>query len=119
MKKGYLILLVFVSVISFSSCSSDDDNPSLNVFNGDWNGTFSGDNSGTWSVNISSQGVIDGFADGLKVTGTVSSQGDFDATVGDVSGGSKFTGRLQGNQGSGVWSNVSTNESGTWEGMMQ
>ena len=119
MKKVSLILCVITCVITMSSCSNDDDNTGQNIFNGEWSGTYSGDSSGSWTVNISSQGVIDGFADGLKVTGTVSSQGDFDATVGDVSGGSKFTGVLNGNQGSGTWSNATTNESGTWQGMRQ
>ena len=51
-KQAVIIALLIVTAFSVVSCDSDD-NTTVNPyaqFQGNWNGTFSGDDEGTWKI---------------------------------------------------------------------
>jgi len=106
------------------SCSSnDDDDQQKSEFQGEWAGTFTGNQeSGSWSANIDSDGNVTGtttstvYNTTLQLNGKVSPGGSFNATAGTASNGAKFTGNLQGGTGSGSWVNELAGISGTWNG---
>lgn len=118
MKK--LLLLTFVFIL-FTCCGGDDDTTN-SVFQGEWSGTFSGDDNGTWTASINSNGDVSGtsystiFNDNYSLEGSVSSSGQFQATIGTTSGGAVFTGQFNGNSGSGMWVNTGAMMSGSWSG---
>ena len=114
-----LLMLLFFSIFS---CSKDDDDSKPLDLAGNWNGTFTGDVSGTWEATISESGIVTGTA---KVTspsiqsnlnGNVSSDGKFTATVGTTSLGYNFDGQLNGKSGDGTWKSSSKTQTGTWSG---
>ena len=119
MKK--LLLLTFVFIL-FTSCGGDDDNTTNSVFQGEWSGTFSGDDNGTWTASINSNGAVDGaaysttFSDNYSLEGSVSSSGQFQATFGTSSVGGVFTGLLNGNSAIGTWVNTGAMMNGSWSG---
>ena len=120
--KKLLYTLLAVSLI-FSACKKEEDNAS-SQFSGSWTGTYSGDDSGVWAATISSTGNINGSAtnslgDNQTLSGSVTTNGSFSATVGTGTLGSNFVGQFSGNSGSGTWSNSSVGFTGTWEGDKQ
>lgn len=125
MKK--LSLLLVAAVVLMSACKKDKGDD-VSVFEGYWSGQFTGDDQGTWSVTISEDGAISGTGqtNGSSATftmqGSVSGDGSFKATIGTVSTGSEFTGKLTGEgTASGTWKNTALNpvRTGTWTGMRQ
>jgi len=93
------------------------------AFTGQWDGTFSGDDNGIFSVNINSNGQISGsgystnWGESFSLTGSVNSDGSFNA--GNASTGATFTGTIMGNNLTGNWNNPATSESGTFAGSKQ
>lgn len=87
---------------------------------GVWMGTFSGDDSGSFTITVDTSGDITGSgtsaaAGVFDVVGAVSPVGDLVATGGGTSDGSTFTGTLSPTgTGSGTWENQFFGESGTW-----
>lgn len=91
---------------------------------GYYEGTFSGDDSGTWSMTVDAIGNITG--DGISVSGdaftlagSVSSSGDAnaDAAVGGTSTGAKYSGTLtRDGSFSGTWLNTTFAEAGSFSG---
>src|SRR5690554_6969071 len=90
----YLVTALIAISTSFISCSkdSDDDNggDDTSAFAGVWSGTFTGDDTGTFQVNINSKGSITGnlvstlTGETATISGTVSSDGDFSASIGST-----------------------------------
>jgi hypothetical protein len=117
---------IFYSILALTlmTCSgSDSDNVTNGSdYQGNWSGTFSGDDSGTWTASINSVGEVSGialsttFSDTYALEGSVSASGQFQATLGTSSAGGVFTGQLGSNSGSGTWVNETAMMSGSWSG---
>ena len=121
MKK--LIYLLLAIGISFTSCTKSGGDGGTNdcQFTGNWSGTYTGDESGTLygtisaSCSVSGSVIRTGSAESYPASGSVTSSGNFSATVGSVSTGAVFEGQLSGNTGSGTWTNLAENWTGTWQ----
>lgn len=120
------VLLLSIAIV-LSSCSSNDDNVleeefSLIEIAGPWSGTFSGGDSGTYAVVVSTDGKVTGtaFSNDLQQTltlnGTIDDDGNLDAVVGSAANGASFTGKFRATTSSGTWRNPNLNLNGTWEG---
>ncbi|KPM33376.1 Hypothetical protein I595_279 [Croceitalea dokdonensis DOKDO 023] len=114
-----VLLLLFLN----TSCSEDDEaeeiRPSLT---GSWSGTYSGDDRGNWTVNVSSTGNVSGTAtssftqDSADITGKVSDTGNLSATIG-ITDDHEFFGQLgENNEASGTWIDTQRDQNGTWTG---
>ena len=121
--KNLIYLFLAVTIVACSGGGDDDTNNTTNSeFQGEWSGTFSGDDNGTWTAGISSNGDVSGtaysttFADNYSLEGSVSSSGQFQATFGTSSVGGEFIGQLNGNSGSGTWVNTGAMMNGSWSG---
>ena len=121
MKKTiYLLLVIGISLVSCNKSGGDGGIDDCQ-FTGNWSGTYSGDESGTLYGIISATCVVSGdvIPAGSTFTypanGSVTSGGNFSATVGSVSTGAVFEGQLSGNNGSGTWTNSAENWTGTWQ----
>lgn len=125
------IFLLFTAVCSLTivSCSEDDQDVVQNpyeVFAGTWQGTFSGDDHGTWTANINNQGEVSGtvHSEGYDITftlsGTVNELGVLEAHYNYQSSGlmpgGNFNGTLTSNTGNGQWDSPNDAMNGTWEG---
>lgn len=103
--------------------SLDDGGGDASVFAGQWEGTYTGDDSGIFSVTINNNGQINGngystnWEETFTLSGTVNSDGSFNA--GNTSTGATFTGTIIGNNLTGNWNNPTTDESGTFVGQKQ
>ncbi len=96
----------------------------VDIFNveGEYRGSFSGGDSGVWTVNIDDSGVVTGNGvsvqdGGFTIQGTVEGQGVLRFTAGTTSIGGEFTGSI-GFDGriSGNWVNNFWNQSGSFSG---
>ncbi|OAQ42114.1 hypothetical protein A5893_03085 [Pedobacter psychrophilus] len=123
MKKILSITLLACLVLTLFSCSKKDDTTSTSVYQGNWIGTYSGNNDrGVFSIVVSSTGSISGnttstpYSQSFDVKGSVSNSGQFTATAGSSSSGSTFTGQMSSTTATGTWSNTSLGFSGTWTG---
>ncbi|MCP9766876.1 hypothetical protein EGI22_03080 [Lacihabitans sp. LS3-19] len=117
--------LLFLFLLSFFlfSCEKDETTDYRALAAGEWEGTFKGDDMGTWTMNIKSDGSLTG---GLLSTnvpgitfpgkGTVSVDGDILADIQVTSTTSSMTGKIDGNNMSGTWSNAIYGIGGTWSG---
>lgn len=119
------LLSVFTCLIlaALLSCNQDDEPESAKQYKGNWTGNYTGaEDNGTWEVFIGEDGNIAGTATSLvlsatyNLTGTVSAEGDFNATAGSATTGTTFKGTLTANSGQGTWENSATGNSGTWTG---
>ena len=129
-------LLIMASCILMASllvsCESDDgedggattSSVAENPFAGNYSGTFSGGDTGTWSMKVASNGGINGRArstvDGNSstISGSLNNDGRFTAAVGGgTSDGSTWSGRasLDGSI-SGTWKSTIWNLSGSFSG---
>lgn len=122
-----IVLAVFLVFTSACSLGEDDDEEpeSVERFQGIWEGTYEGAvEQGTWTAVIDNKGNIKGtvFSTTLSVTfelsGLVTSDGDFNATAGSTTTGSRFQGSLDANSGlgQGTWENEASGQSGNWTG---
>ncbi|MFS4446917.1 hypothetical protein [Maribacter sp. 2307UL18-2] len=123
MKKTAIKLSIFIVMSMLVTACSNDNDEVINVpFAGEWSGTFSGGDSGTWSITISNSGSVSGevFSANLQgfldINGKVDTSGDFRATAGSAANGATYTGTFTENSGSGEWENSADQISGTWEG---
>lgn len=121
MKKLLLLTLAF----TLFACSGGDDlnNSATNsVFQGEWSGTFSGDDNGTWTGTVDENGNIIGvaisttFNDTYTASGTFSSDGNVSITVGSVDTGALFEGQATSNTVTGTWVNSGAMMNGIWSG---
>lgn len=93
------------------------------AYAGDWSGTFTGDDTGTFDVTINANGTITGsgysnsYSETFSLSGSINSNGQFSA--GSTSTGASFTGTVSGNSMSGNWNNTNTGDSGTFSGTKQ
>lgn len=122
MKK--LIFLPVLLVILFNtSCSNDEEGEEINAnLVGSWSGTYSGDDRGIWTVNVSSSGNVTGTAtssftqDSADINGRVSDNGALSATAGS-SEERTFVGQLgDDNEAGGTWVDERRDQNGTWTG---
>jgi hypothetical protein len=120
------MLNIFTMPFLIVSCNNDDEPGGVELYQGTWNGTYSGDvDNGTWSVQINEIGGISGTATSTVMsmdyglTGTVNSEGEFFATTGTATTGTTFTGELTATNGQGTWENNQSGLSGTWSGNKQ
>ncbi len=120
--KKVLLLALAIIFTGLSSCKDDE----YKAYKGTWSGTYSGGDSGKWTVNIDDDGGITGVArpDSLSnftfdVTGSVSTSGELTAQVNIIISTLDFTGTLSGNSANGVWKNQGQNIEGTWTGTRQ
>lgn len=121
-------LVVILTAVFMLSCSSDDDNSTNSTaipteIVGNWSGTFSGDDNGSWNINVSTTGIVSGsgysttFLESYVFDGTVNSSGSITATVGTADTGATFVGVLNTNGTcSGTWDNQDLVMNGTWQG---
>ena len=125
----FSLILLTISTFLFA-CSDDDDNNDNNVnvfeqFQGNWEGTYSGGDNGTWTATIDDAGVVSGSASSITLSqnydlnGTVSESGIFTATVGTATSGATFTGQITDYTVSGTWINEGASLGGSWEGTAQ
>jgi len=126
MKKIKFILLLFIGIVTLSCSSEFGELDPDSEFIGNWAGEFTGDiDSGKWTMTVIVDGTISGLAisditeNNYKIEGKVSRKGDLKLTVGTVSGGSIFTGKIENGIIGGEWSNESQGLSGTWSGTKQ
>ena len=121
MKKLLLLTLAFTL---FACSGGDDDNNSTtnSVFQGEWSGTFSGDDNGTWTGTVDENGNLIGVAISTTfnvtytASGTFSSDGNISITVGSVDTGALFEGQATSNTAIGTWVNTGAMMNGSWSG---
>lgn len=119
MKKFFLLLLMtFLSI----GCSSDDE--TIYDYIGTWSGTYEGSDKGVWNIVVASDGKVKGTMhsdtnnENYNISGTVTTSGELNASVGLPSDGS-FKGALTPDKkGNGNWTNAVPKpaRSGTWKG---
>lgn len=98
---------IFVMFLSFITISCSKDSSSNNIpgsYVGDWAGTYSGDDSGSWTATIDSKGVLTGETEDGFVKGSVDASGKW--TAGIESTGVSFTGQINGTTISGTWKDI-------------
>ena len=86
------------------------------LFAGDWTGTYSGGDTGTWDLTVDSEGVINGTARGLmfgdlNVTGTIKSDGEVIMTGDGLLNGGALTVSYEGQADMATRTMI-----GTWSG---
>lgn len=122
MKKLFFLPLLVITLI-ITSCSEDEQGEEINTeLIGNWAGTYTGDDRGVWTVNVSSTGNVTGTAtssftqDSANITGRVSDNGTLSATIGS-SEEREFVGQLgENNEASGTWVDSRRDQNGTWTG---
>lgn len=118
--KNKLLFLCVIALIVVSSCKKAEKGDDIIDYSGQWEGTFSGEDNGTFSVTINSQNQLSGsgystnWSESFSLTGTVQVDGTFNA--GNASTGAVFAGTINGSNLAGNWNNQSTSESGTFKG---
>lgn len=126
-KLNSLVLIALLCVGTFiSSCKKDDDEPAKteNAYKGSWEGTFTGDDAGTWTATISGSGAITGSVKSnnlpgtsFPVSGSVSSAGKFEAVTIIMGDSVVFTGDGSGGSvAAGLWENANAGLVGIWSG---
>lgn len=119
MKINKFILALFaISTILFS-CKKEP----YKDYEGNWSGTYAGDDTGSWNINIDEDGKVSGTAVSDSIpfftmsgSGQISKSGDLSTTVSFFGTTIEFSGKASGNTMSGTWSYVGENFSGTWTG---
>ncbi|MBA5792132.1 hypothetical protein H1R17_04395 [Flavobacterium sp. xlx-214] len=128
MKKHFLTICILSALtFGFVSCDSKDDDTkqenTINNFVGNWSGTFSGEDAGTWSMKVQETGKVTGTlkysSDNveLDLQGRVSENGTVTATThyGTMDIGI-FNGTMKANTASGIWTDTDADTEGTWKG---
>ena len=118
-----IFLLIFLLVFVGSSCSNDEEGETINAnLVGSWSGTYTGDDRGVWTVNVSASGNVSGTAtstfasESAAITGSVSGSGVLSATLGN-SENREFVGQLgEDNAANGTWVDTQRDQNGTWVG---
>lgn len=125
LKQTFITVFLILGLLSLVSCDSDD-NTTVNPyaqFQGNWSGTFSGDDEGIWRVTIDENGVATGTLESntmfapFDLEGQVSANGEVSAEYYDAGG--QLAGQLSGimteTTVSGNWSS-GWGPMGTWSG---
>jgi hypothetical protein len=124
-----LIMGMLALTLGATSCSTSDDDVkpideiNAHLYMGSWNGTFSGDDDGTWTIEADSIGVFTGVltsnqsGSDYDIQGSVDASGTFTAIILVNADTIDFTGQgKDGNSASGTWKNPGLFVEGTWEG---
>lgn len=121
--------MILFLALALASCKDDaEETPTPqpdpeHAYKGDWEGTFDGGDSGTWTMVCDKDGKFTGqfYSNNSQsyfdVVGNVDDKGKFKATI-DVNGVIlDFDGQgTDGKTASGTWGNPSINLTGTWTG---
>ncbi len=113
------ILFFAMLVLASSSCKKSESNP----FVGNWAGTFTGNDNGTWSVTVNDNGTVSGSGRStvanstFTISGRINNAGNLLATFGTSSLDGTFNGSMSGTTASGTWANG--NYQGPWTGTKQ
>ena len=97
----------------------------LEAFVGTYSGTFSGDDSGTWTAVVDSTGNVTGSGassaiGNFLISGNVTRSGAIFFTAGTVTAGANFSGTISlSGEVSGNWASVIFGTSGTFSGRRQ
>lgn len=113
-----LVLAVVVCLVSALGCDDEVSCGSgVEQYAGIYDGTFSGDDQGTFTMTIAGcdvTGVGDSNQDGVFViTGVVDGSGDVVATFGSATTGATWQGTIDGDVVTGTWTNRLFGQSGT------
>lgn len=122
MNKLSFLLLAFI--LCLVSCGDDEQISDARILAaGQWSGTFSEDDSGTWTMSIASNGTLTGELLSTNVpdiaflgTGTVTKDGQIMASIMVSTSTSEMIGTINETSSSGNWSNSASGIGGTWEG---
>ncbi|MCW5515330.1 hypothetical protein [Muriicola sp. Z0-33] len=125
MKKLFFLPALVLMLISIA-CTKDEEGEKINSnLTGSWIGTYTGDDRGVWTVNVSSTGKVTGTAtssytsDSADIKGEVSDNGALSATLGNSEDRS-FVGQLrEDNEATGTWIDERRDQDGTWTGSKQ
>jgi len=124
MKK--LLLLLTLITFTFQSCSgSDDDSVEETVaspYEGSWSGTFTGDDTGTWTIIIAADNSTTSRTFSNNANATVLGTGSVTASgkVKGISGnGATTNGQITGTTVSGFWANTAQNIGGEFSGQKE
>ena len=113
------------SLVSSSTAQTNLQITLLNLLSGNWTGTYSGDDTGTWSVTIDTAGAITGTGNSqtygaFNISGSVTSNGSANFTSGSASGAqvsASYAGNFDSGAGTASGSWTSGNSlTGTWSG---
>lgn len=123
MKKMKLILTLLIGLTILSCSSDDDNNNTTSQFQGDWSGTFTGDeDNGSWNATVNGNGEINGtvtsdvFSVSWDATGMVQDNGNVNISAGSATSGATFIGTMNSSSANGTWENTIENMNGTWTG---
>ncbi|WP_277632641.1 hypothetical protein [Avrilella dinanensis] len=125
LKQTFITVFLIAGFLSLVSCDSDD-NTTVNPyaqFQGNWSGTFSGDDEGIWRVTIDENGVATGVLESntafapFDLEGQVSANGEVSAEYYDAGGqlAGQLSGIMTATTVSGNWSS-GWGPMGTWSG---
>ena len=127
MKKSLSIALMLCFILVQTSCSGDDAiNKEEDIFlkyKGIWNGTYLGDDEGTWTATIDETGhfsgtvTSDNFNTSFVLEGNVDQKGKLMAVY--KNSGTEigiFEGNITKTSGTGTWTNRTSNLQGSWAG---
>ena len=113
------------SLVSSQEAQDHMNQTLLGILAGTYKGTYSGDNAGTWTVEVSSSGNIAGTGvsnthGSFTLQGTVNSSGSMDCSGEIAMFGVTFVGYVNSSTGevSGTWTSV-TGDNGTYSGNKQ
>ena len=121
MKKIFLIVLIAVFTLTIQSCKKDSEEK-VSDYMGDWSGTYSGDDEGTWKVLVDKDGGVTGSmtSDNIPITidfeGKVDETGKVLVTFENALGDGSMTGQMTDGKVTGTWSNDTQNIGGIIEG---
>lgn len=119
-----VILTTLILFGCFTSCTTDENElRTPEDYTGIWTGEYTGDETGTWVVNIDNSGVVTGNAtsdvDTYIITGNIQPDGVISATVGDADSGAVWNGTAINGNVTGVWTNHSYDLIGDFNGRKQ
>ena len=114
------VLIIFL----FFAFSCKKDNP-FEKYEGSWSGSYSGDETGSWSASIDDDGNVVGSATSdslpqlpLNLSGSITEDGVYYAQVAIFFNAPiTFQGQLSKNSAVGSWRNDSSKLSGSWSGL--
>lgn len=126
-----LTLLILISLVGAGCSESKDDSAPTQEQNeetppsyeGNWEGTFSGDDSGTWEMVVDENGDFEGFLfsdnsqSNYPLEGSIDKDGVFSAVIHIGTTLLDFSGQgTDGTSASGNWSNPDQLIKGSWTG---
>ena len=123
MKK--LSILTLLNVVFLFSCKNKD----FKDFEGTWKGTYTGEDQGSWTMEIDEEGDIEGSARSddfpgfpISIEGSVSKEGELNVLTNSAFFDLTFEGKINGEKASGTWISESDSSGttvaieGTWSG---